>query len=62
MSDIYEFGCDGTPRKIKAYQDYDYCNDDGTIETYTDYIYNCDECDERYICKDSVYYTGETNE
>lgn len=44
--DYMESFCDGEPKVIGAYKEYEGTNEDGSIEYSTSYEYSCSECDE----------------
>lgn len=44
--------CYGEPKVIAVTKEYEFTNDDGTVETSDDYTYSCEECE----CKDCDHW------
>lgn len=48
QADSYmESFCDGEPKVIGAYQEFEGYDENGRMETSTSYTYNCEDCEEK---------------
>lgn len=47
VEDYMNSFCDGEPKVIAVNKEYEFTNEDGSIETSDSYTYSCEECDNK---------------